>query len=119
MEKYVAFIAQIRRVRRETPILVLVSQPNGYTCAESKEDQIRMSAVLSALTREVCSKAGGEQNKVYLCVVDPEPSLDYSSSSDWGSLLHWSVQGSEKWAQGVIPHVSSIMKWEPIKYNNR
>jgi len=112
VEGYVAFLALLRQLRPRQPILVLTADESSGSCLVTPERQQLFSRDMKRVLGRAVDRAGGENERIHLREVVPQPAIDVTLDSDWALMEHWSVAAHEKWAQGVIRLIEEISGWE-------
>jgi lysophospholipase L1-like esterase len=118
---YAQFLGQIRNANiklkngKLAPILVMAPGSNTASTAQTAEEMNIVSSTLIPLIKKAVEQAGGNSKEIYFGVAEASPPIEIKNEADWGSDLHWSVKGHEKFANGVTPLVEKVTGWKSIK----
>jgi hypothetical protein len=111
VDGYLDFLTQVRSLRPTQPILILLADAESGSCLVTRDRQRLFSDDMKRVLGEVVRRTTHDQ--IYLREVIPDPAIDVDDDADWGLMEHWSVQGNQKWAQGVLPHLQEVMGPSP------
>ena len=106
---YAEFLAYIRSIRGDVPILIACANGSSGSCLQTQPRQQQFSEQMIDLISDAVALA--EVSNVHQRVVVPSPGIDVDDDSDWGVMEHWSANAHIKWAGSVIDHVADITGW--------
>lgn len=112
IDGYAKLLQMVMFLRPRIPILCLTANLTSGSSCYDKEDQASYSNMMKRLVSQAVERVGGSSAGVHATVVHPTPPIDIDDDADWAGYEHWSIQGHEKWARGVVPALRDLMKWD-------
>ena len=106
IETYKIFLLQIRYLNSVKngilpPIIVLGIGPRTAAATENKLEMEEISNKMNPWIEKAVNLTGGEKSEIYYKEISANPLIDFDNDDDFGSGDHWSVRGSEKFANGA------------------
>jgi lysophospholipase L1-like esterase len=87
------------------PIVVLGLGTSTAAVASSKKEMEEISTKMNPWIKNAVNLAAGKDREIYYLEVSATPFIDYNDDRDFGAGNHWSVRGSEKFANGVYSNL--------------
>lgn len=108
IEKFKIFILQVRYLNSRKngsvpPIIILGLGENTAPVSKDIEEMQEISYKINPWIQQAAEGAGGEKNQIFYRKIYAEPKINFTNDKDYGSGEHWSVSGSEKFANGAYP----------------
>lgn len=113
IEKYKLLILEVRYINTARsgvlpPIIVLGLGNKSTAVARNEKEMEEISKKLNPWVQKAVEGAGGTQKEIYYREINAVPQINYENDADFGSGEHWSVKGSEKFANGATPYIMNF-----------
>jgi lysophospholipase L1-like esterase len=103
------------------PIIVLGLGTRTAAVAKDKEEMEEISKRMNPWIKKAVDLVAAKDREIYYSEISATPMIDFNDDNDFGSGNHWSVKGSEKFANGVYSYLlnfTGVIEKKPFNQNN-